>query len=164
MNWSIEFFCDIYAVCTLGPAFGWAHLYLCLKRGGNPFFVPTIGQVADHPNDEARAKVIALVLEKTGYKADANEIQSKWNEFTALTSYRKDDANKHAYPSELLELVAKACCNATCSIGFLGKSGKIAAVLNESWKKFLTSADDFLEWEKDIVQRIKSDTLPEIIQ
>lgn len=35
-NWIVEFFCDLFATYTLGPAFAWAHLHLCAKRGSDP--------------------------------------------------------------------------------------------------------------------------------
>ena len=38
--WMVEFFCDLFAVYTLGPAFAWAHLHLTAKRGEDPFHVP----------------------------------------------------------------------------------------------------------------------------
>ena len=36
-GWSIELFCDLFGVYTIGVAFAWAHLHLCVKRGNNPF-------------------------------------------------------------------------------------------------------------------------------
>jgi len=35
--WLTEFFCDLYATLTLGPAFAWSHLHLYLKMGGHAF-------------------------------------------------------------------------------------------------------------------------------
>jgi len=32
--WLTEFFCDLFAIYTLGPAYAWSHLHLVIKRGG----------------------------------------------------------------------------------------------------------------------------------
>ncbi|MBI5917079.1 MAG: hypothetical protein HY842_17035, partial [Bacteroidetes bacterium] len=162
-NWSIEFFCDIYATATLGPAFGWAHLYLSLKRGGNPFFVPKIGQLVEHPNDESRAWVIGEVLRNMGFEKDADTLQARWNSYTPLTSYQLEADFKHAYPVELMESVAavglKAAKRIDSKIASPGKPSLIAGILNHSWDLFLQSPDSFLEWEKETVQKIKTDGL-----
>ncbi|HFA50603.1 MAG TPA: hypothetical protein ENJ95_16475 [Bacteroidetes bacterium] len=160
MNWAIEFFCDIFAVCTLGGSFAWAHLYLSLKRGGNPFFVPVVGQVSDHPNDEARAKVIDIVLNQLGFTEKANEFSSKWNSYTRLISYRISDEFKHAFPDELLEKCADAGIQATkminCRLVEPDNLGKAATLLNEAWQNFLSSADIYIQGEANIINRLKN--------
>ncbi len=162
MNWSIEFYCDIYATATLGPAFAWAHLYLALKRGGNPFFVPKVGQIVDHPNDESRAFVIAEVLRKLGFQEDADAIASKWNSFTPVTSYIREDDFKHAYPLELMQKVAESGLQAAkridSKIASPEKQGVVSNLLNEAWKIFLKSPDEFIDREREMVLKIKTDS------
>jgi hypothetical protein len=51
--WLTEFFCDLFAVYVVGPAFAWAHLHLFAKRGGDAYDVPMTG-VSTHPADAAR--------------------------------------------------------------------------------------------------------------
>jgi hypothetical protein len=161
-NWSIEFYCDIYAVVTLGPAFAYAHLYLSLKRGGNPFFVPKVGQLVDHPNDESRAWVIAEVLRKLGFIEHVDDIQSRWNSYTPFTSYNKEDDFKHAYPAELMQKIAESGLQAAkrieSKIASPEKQGVVANLLNEAWKVFLQNPDDFIEREREMVMKIKKDS------
>lgn len=160
MNWAIEFFCDIFAVCTLGSSFAWAHLYLSLKRGGNPFFVPIVGQVIDHPNDEARAMVIDMVLKGLGFNDKADEFMTKWDSYTRLTSYRVSDEFKHAFPNELLEKCAKAGIEATrsikCRLVEPDNLGEAGTLLNEAWESFVTSANGYLQVENGILNRLKN--------
>ena len=59
--WMVEFFCDLFAVYTLGPAYGWAHLHLSAKRGGDPFDVPMLS-ASSHPADDARMRVMLVAL------------------------------------------------------------------------------------------------------
>lgn len=150
-GWLIEFFCDIYAVCTIGPAFGWAHLYLYLKRGGNPYFVPTLQQQVAHPNDNARMQVILKILEKLGFADSVNQIQTRWQELMEIDSYNEDDNYQHVYPDKLLNLVAETGYNATQSIDtkMIAKDNMtpITSVLNQGWEKFVTSGESFIEWE-----------------
>ncbi len=160
MNWAIEFFCDIFAACTLGNSFAWAHLYLSLKRGGNPFFVPFVGQVVDHPNDEARAIVIIIVLKELGFDDKAKEFMTKWNLYTSVTSYRESDEFKHAFPTELLEKCAKVGIEATkrikCRLVKPADLGEIATSLNNAWVEFLSSADVYLNQQPEILFKLKN--------
>ena len=49
LNWTTEFFCDLFAVYTLGPAYAWSHLHLSATRGEDPYKVPTMGARARTP-------------------------------------------------------------------------------------------------------------------
>lgn len=160
VNWTIEFFCDIFATCTLGTSFAWAHLYLTLKRGGNPFFVPMTGQVYEHPNDEVRAKVIYMVLKNLGFVESAEEFLSKWNAYTKLLPYKPSSEFKHAYPDELLEKCANAGIEATrkinCRLIEPDNLGEVATLLNDAWSNFVSSTDTYLQREKNILDQLKN--------
>jgi hypothetical protein len=64
--WMVEFFCDLFAVYVLGPAFAWSHLHLTAKRGGDPFEVPLLGTTS-HPADDARMRTLLFGLETTEF-------------------------------------------------------------------------------------------------
>ena len=59
--WTEEFFCDLFAVNTLGPAYAWSHLHLTAKRGDEPFEVPVF-RAASHPADDARMRAMLSAL------------------------------------------------------------------------------------------------------
>jgi hypothetical protein len=72
-DWLTEFFCDLFAIYTVGPAFGWAHFHLCAGRGGNPVAVPTYVP-ATHPADAARMNVILEGLKRLELTQEAKLI------------------------------------------------------------------------------------------
>jgi len=51
--WLTEFFCDLFAVFCVGPAFVWSHLHLAMKRRGDPYTTPDFSATM-HPADDAR--------------------------------------------------------------------------------------------------------------
>ncbi len=62
LEWMVEFFCDLFGICTIGPAFAWSHIYLCAKYSNNPYDVPTTNSLS-HPADDARMKAMLYGLE-----------------------------------------------------------------------------------------------------
>ena len=64
--WMQEFFCDLFAVSTAGPAFAWSHYHLCVVRGGDPFETPLLS-VTTHPADDARMRAALLMLTALGF-------------------------------------------------------------------------------------------------
>jgi hypothetical protein len=53
--WMEEFFCDLFGLLAVGPAFAWSHYHLCIKRGGDPFHTPLMFETT-HPADDARMR------------------------------------------------------------------------------------------------------------
>jgi hypothetical protein len=60
--WIWEFASDMVATYLIGPPFGWQHLRLCASLGGSVYY-PSLGEVAEHPADEARMQGILRVLQ-----------------------------------------------------------------------------------------------------
>ena len=77
-SWVTEFFCDGFAAATLGPAFAWAHLHLCAKRGGNPFIASAAA--TSHPAEDARMSVILKVLSQLGHADSVTKIRARWSD------------------------------------------------------------------------------------
>ena len=84
--WLTEFFCDLYAVCTLGPAFAWSHLHLYLRMGGDAFALPDGIRNITHPADDARMRIVLAALRRSGFQSDAQEISRRWQEALRLTT------------------------------------------------------------------------------
>jgi hypothetical protein len=67
-KWLVEFFCDLFAVFTLGPAFVWSHLHLFMKMGKDPHEMPTPFRPATHPADDARMRALLAALRLSASK------------------------------------------------------------------------------------------------
>jgi len=72
--WLTEFFCDLYAVYTPGPAFAWSHLHLYMKAGSDAFMLPDGVRNITHPADDARMRALLQALKGSGFQAEAARI------------------------------------------------------------------------------------------
>lgn len=157
-NWSIEFFCDLFGVCTLGPAFGWAHLHLSAKRGQDPFHVKKVGNYSSHPNDEARMRVICHALTILGFEEEKVQILEKWETLHSIIPYQMTPNFDLAYPAELLEMCAEWGLQAVQEIGGVvaskSNSGVIYNLLNDAWDKFWEDAEGYFEWESESLKKL----------
>ncbi|MCE7923099.1 MAG: hypothetical protein DYG98_08570 [Haliscomenobacteraceae bacterium CHB4] len=149
-RWRIEFFCDIFGICTAGPAYGWAHLHLSMKRGGNPFEIPVHAK-STHPNDEARMQVILHVLDLMKLNDHKRAIAERWETLQQIHKREKDQVYKLAYPLEILEQCAihgfRAVVGINCTIA-PHQQGTIFKTLNEAWDLFWSDYNSFFEWEE----------------
>ncbi|NEQ53932.1 MAG: hypothetical protein F6K11_28015 [Leptolyngbya sp. SIO3F4] len=156
--WSIELFCDLLAVYCSGPAFGWAHLHLSIKRGGDPFHVPLYSQ-SEHPADDVRMSAILKALELIGFSQEADAIKEKWEAYIKLSSFSKSPEYYHAYPKGLIEQSVVLALEATKSTKFTlasnDNSGEIYCLLNKAWELFLHSPDKYTIWERQQRKSLK---------
>jgi len=154
-TWAAELFCDLFAIYTLGPAFAWAHLHLCAKRGGNPFGFPPYESLS-HPADDARMSAMLIGLRRVGFDAEALEIERKWVEYLKITGASEEPEFRRCYPHTLLEQVAvKARCGVSgmrCRIANPKVNDPVHACLNEAWAQFWGSPETYIEWEKAAVE------------
>ena len=150
--WLIEFFCDLFAAATVGPAFAWAHLHLYLKSGGHAFRV-TEGV---HPSDDARMRAILGALRHIGFGAAADSVQHRWEEALGLAEERPDPDYIHCYPRELMDVVvAEAVAGVVamgCHIAFPQSGGRTRMLLNEAWERFWNDPDGYHRWEAEAVK------------
>lgn len=156
INWLIEFFCDIFGVCTAGAAYGWAHIHLAMKRGSNPFEVP-LHSKSTHPNDEARMQVILYVLEYMQLQSQKDSIEKKWQEVQGVLTRQKNTLHSFAYPTELLRECAlfgfKAVVSIHCNIA-PNQNGFIFKALNEAWTHYWNDYNSFFKWEQKKVEEM----------
>lgn len=150
VKWAIELFCDLFAIYTIGPAFAWANLHICIKKGGNPFLIPS--EPSSHPCNHARMQVMLIGLRLIGFSTEAVMIGNYWNEFLALERSKKDGNFKLAYPDQLLELAATYALEGTKGINVKVIDGddtdEIKSLLNMAWNKFIEDPITYLAWEK----------------
>lgn len=154
-SWVNEFFSDLFACYTLGPAYTWAHLHLTTKKCDDvyKFEKPPVPQ--SHPSDDSRMKLLEIGLKKTGFSSEAQEIRSIWDCMPFVTSSSPIYEYQYAYPTSLMEdlaeLVLKGMKKSEISIltpEILNKldDKSIRKILNEAWKNFWKNPN-FREWE-----------------
>lgn len=151
-GWATEFFCDLFGIYTLGPAFAWAHLHLCVKRGDEPFETPNFSP-SSHPADNARMEAMLIALSLIGFNEDKIKISEYWNQYIIVNGGVKDSDYKWAYPKEILEHCVNNALIGTksigCSVVTPNSNGKLYILLNEAWKLFIDNPKEYLKWEKE---------------
>lgn len=156
--WLVEFFCDLFAVATLGPAFAWAHLHLFMKTGSDAFSVPSGVRIVTHPADDARMRAVLASLRKTGFDEAADAITARWNEALRLSDNAKGSDYAHCYPDELIDCaVVKALEGVEameCRIARPDTKDPVYALLNEAWDRFWAYPDSYHQWESDAVKAL----------
>ena len=156
--WLTEFFCDLYATLTLGPAFGWSHLHLYLKMGGHAFGLPDGIHNLSHPADDARMRVILEGLRRSGFQNDAVAISRRWQEALSLTGDAPAPDYFHCYPDELITLIvektAKGVSDIECRISGPATNDPIHAILNQAWRHFWTDPANYHQWEANAVREL----------
>ena len=100
-GWLAEFFCDLFAAFTVGPAFAWSHLHLVLKRGSDPYAIPAY-VASSHPADDARMTTVLHALTLSGFSAQALQIRSAWCSCMSALGYRAEPEYELCFPNELL--------------------------------------------------------------
>lgn len=148
--WATEFFCDLFGVCAAGPSYGWAHLHLCMKRGGDPFQIHS-----SHPPDEARMFVVLEALMTLGYATDAGQIDERWRQVLALGSSVGDPDYDRCFPRSLLRAVAingvDGYKRMGCRTAQDQRGKRVHEALNEAWRQFWGHPATFARWERATV-------------
>lgn len=149
-TWAIEFFCDLFGVCAAGPSYGWAHLHLCMKRGGDPFQI-----YSSHPPDEARMFVVLEALTSLDYAEDAGRIDDRWRKMLELGAYTGNPDYDRCFPRSLLRAIAINGVNGYKRMGCRSaqdqRGKRVNKALNEAWRCFWGSPATFADWERATV-------------
>jgi hypothetical protein len=160
-GWSTEFFCDLFGIYTLGPAFAWSHLHLTIKTCSNVFNCPD-DIASSHPPDDARIRAMIHGLNLIGYSAESKLIEANWNSFVKVVEHEKKKKGRYDYaiPSQFLEMVAISALNGTkgigCNISTQSRTDKIHSLLNNAWEVFWQNIDTFSTWEEAEVLKLKN--------
>jgi len=161
--WINEFFCDLFALYTIGPAYAWAHLHLTAKKSENVYEFSLI-LPRSHPSDDARMKMLSIAMRKIGLGNKASAILSRWNEIPLVANTQPVTEYQYAYPDDLMNEVADLFLDGLKAAGFALVSEKdiendddsIVSVLNRAWTLFWEDPEGFTEWEAQTVQKLKS--------
>ena len=156
--WLTEFFCDLFATYTLGPAFAWSHLHLYMKQGGDAFELPGEMQLATHPADAARMELMLSVLLRAGFDEDASAISEKWSQALAHAHSQARPNYDHCYPDDLLHTVCARACEGFSDIGCRqarpNTVDPIHTILNESRTRFWREPSSYHRWEQKAVGKL----------
>ncbi|NET39379.1 MAG: hypothetical protein F6K19_46670 [Cyanothece sp. SIO1E1] len=157
--WGLEFFCDLFAIYVCGPAYAWAHLHLCVKRGGDPYFLDYKGEEF-HPSNDSRMQVILLGLERIGFNEEVGVIREKWNSVITTIGAKKCMDYELCYPMDKLRLLESKAYQGFRTLNCVLYKGEmdntIVAVLNEAWVKFWNSSISYNEWEKETIEKLSN--------
>ena len=150
--WLMEFFCDLFAAATLGPAFAWAHLHLYLKMGADAFTVSS----AVHPADDARMRAVLGALRLLGFGDSAHEIETRWNDALRLSDSSGNADYIHCYPDELINSVVEKAIEGVgamgCRLASEDTDDCIHSLLNGAWRRFWTDPGEYHRWEAEAVK------------
>jgi len=163
--WSEEFFCDLFALYTLGPAYAYSHFHLVATRDSDPFRVK-IGQ--SHPPDNARMQVMLKGLSLIDRKNDADCIASRWHELLNTLEAKATPEYRKACPETLLEQAAIHALEGTkkigCRLAEKNVADKIHCLLNEAWEQFWANPLEYQKWETSKIDEIKQKSDDKVLQ
>jgi hypothetical protein len=159
MNWATEFFCDLFAVYTLGPAFAWSHLHLSATRGEDPYKVPTLGGSRTHPADGARMSALLYGLTLTGFGKEAAEIEGRWNELITAAKAAPDPDYRRCFPDSIIKSMAEKALAGVrgikCRVAEPVISSPVHDILNQAWGEFWRDPARYASWEKNAVEELR---------
>jgi hypothetical protein len=156
--WMEEFFCDLFGVLTVGPAYGWAHYHLCIKRGGDPFATPLMRETS-HPADDARMRaMLGMLRSLRKFDIEVDAIERAWREFLNTMAYRPAAEYHLCYPDAQIDAIIRAAKDGIERIGIVTATSRAKArvrdSLNDAWRVFWKAPADFPAWEVDEVAKL----------
>jgi hypothetical protein len=156
--WLTEFFCDLFAVLTLGPAFAWSHLHLYMKMGGDAFALPDPLRTITHPADDARMRTVLQALRISGFQQDAIKINETWQEALRLTNGHPPPDYSYCYPESLIDSIVEKAADGVakmeCRMARTDTDDPIHVLLNEAWRSFWGNPAQFHVWEAASVKKL----------
>jgi hypothetical protein len=159
-KWLVEFFCDLFAVFTLGPAFVWSHFHLFMKMGKDPYEMSTAFRPATHPADDARMRTLLAALRSSGFYDDAVQIEARWKDALLLANAIPSPNYPFCYPNELIQfMVTKAqqgVAEMRCRMAAPNTTDQIHVLLNEAWRKFWNDPASYHQWEMAAVAQLST--------
>jgi hypothetical protein len=145
-----EIFCDLFGLFSVGPAFAWAHLHLHAERGRTAFQLPH--RRSSHPADAARMTALLDGLLLIGEMQVASEIESRWRSLLAVADQTEPADFQRYYPDKILKQSVEAAYGGFIKIGCRPwpqpTDDTVRKTLNDAWRNFWNSPDDFVAWER----------------
>ncbi|MFQ5872324.1 MAG: hypothetical protein ACE5JL_00780 [Dehalococcoidia bacterium] len=153
-EWLREFVSDMVATYLTGPAFAWQHVRLCVGSSEAAFH-PSLGEMAEHPAEEARLSGMLAVLERMNTGAVATRIRALWDTYLSVSTESRPAEYDVCYPQTLIDSLARRTiegCQALGlrSFGHLADSSgpiDIPSLISEAWERFMSNPQAYFDWE-----------------
>ncbi len=164
-SWMQEFFCDLFGVQIAGPSFAWSHYHLCVERESDPFETPQVS-VTSHPADDARMRAALMMLEASGFDAEAKQIKKSWQDYLGIMGYYPGAEYQQCYPETLLSEIVSAAQEGIEGIGVgVARPDSLVPVvdlLNDAWQEFWRAPEGYQAWEAARLDALRAslDTIP----
>lgn len=161
VSWIEEFSCDLVGTYMTGAAYAWTNLKLLSTGHGS---VKTFEYSNSHPANEARMRIIIMMLEKLGLKDDKQKVEAAWKLFLAETESFKPADYSLLYPDKLLIQIVDEFFTFYQNADLTSypelaaeKKGAVAEVLNEAWHNGQTDPAGYFKYENDIIAKFRKE-------
>jgi len=158
-NWGREFFCDLFATFTLGPAYAWSHFHLSATRGGNPFEVPLFTP-SSHPPDDARMRAMLDALCCIGFNGEAGTIEKRWKELIQVQDVKAEPEYRRCFPKKVVDLLIEKALKAVtamqCRVAKPDTDDTVHKALNNAWTHFWRDPAGYAREEKSLIENLKA--------
>jgi len=159
--WLEEFSCDLVGTYMTGGAYAWTNLkLLSTGHGSTKIYIHS----QSHPADEARMRIIILMLDKLGLTKDKNEVEVTWNRFLKDTEMYKPIEYDLLFPQHLLEQVVNEFFDfyqnadlASYPELLKGGANSVAYLLNNAWGIGRSQPQDFYDYEMKTLEGLRKE-------
>ncbi len=151
-KWVVEFVCDMVATYLAGPSFGYQHVRLC-AGSLNDAYHPSLGEIAEHPADDARLRGVVAALQEMGLSDAADQVRDLWTRYISWSGEVKPQDYDLAYPQDLINVLAVntiAGCRALGIQPYQQTSAtpqSVVGFMADSWQMFIADPESFAQWE-----------------
>lgn len=159
-SWLEEFTCDLVGTYMTGASYAWTNLKL-LSTGHGSTKIFEYSQ--SHPADEARMRIIILMLEKLGLDDDKKKVEAAWQVFLKDTEVFKPNDYSLLYPQKLLQHIVEEFytfyqnADLASHTELLNKGvSSISCLLNEAWSTAQSNPSNYFEYEIDSINQLRA--------
>lgn len=160
-SWLEEFSCDLVGAYMTGASYAWTNLKL-LSTGHGSTKIFEYSQ--SHPADEARMRIIILMLEKLGLSEDKNRVKVAWKVFLKDTEVFKPTDYALLYPQKLLQYIVDEFftfyqnADLASHPELLHKDvNSISCLLNNAWNTAQTNPSEYFSYEIDSINNLRNE-------
>jgi hypothetical protein len=160
-SWLEEFSCDLVGTYMTGASYAWTNLKL-LSTGHGSTKIFEYSQ--SHPSDEARMRIIILMLEKLGLAEDKNRVEVAWKIFLKDTEVFKPTDYALLYPQKLLQQIVDEFftfyqnADLASHPELLHKGvNSISCLLNNAWNTAQTNPSEYFLYEIDSINNLRNE-------
>ncbi|MGN6195350.1 MAG: hypothetical protein ACTHOB_10450 [Ginsengibacter sp.] len=159
-SWLEEFNCDLVGTYMTGASYAWTNLKLLTTGHGS---TKIFEYSQSHPADEARMRIIILMLEKLGLADDKNRVEAAWKVFLKDTEVFKPNDYSLLYPQKILQHIVDELfdfyqnADLASHPELLSKGGtSISCLLNDAWNNAQANPTDYFTYETKAVINLKT--------